>query len=335
MIYLIVSSGFLGDPESNNVEYTRILKIGFSNNVGKRFLDYKNHNPTCKLLKVIEGTADHEKKLHYKFRKYKYSLLREWFNYDQCIIDYFNTNPSLNDLDSLPIYKATVEVKKEISSAARFLIGSREERSRCIRDVDSIYGDYVDLDLFLDYLLENKLTKESDINSFRNKKISSYSKDQTIDLEVSKILKLIESQKTYKTRAKTLCEYKFPSKEIKDLVIKHLPDDIKSHYIALGPDRMRALSYNLTYIKDEMNVRFFNGDELKNAILKEFHVGDRVSTADAKIRIGKIYESIGYKATPKAVVLNKYFVTKQAKLNDIQSDGTVKRLVALDLVSLL
>ena len=84
-----------------------------------------------------------------------------------------------------------------------------------------------------------------------------------------------------------------------------------------------------------MNVKFFNGDELKNAILKEFHVGDRVSTADAKIRIGKIYESIGYKATPKAVVLNKYFVTKQAKLNDIQSDGTVKRLVALDLVSLL
>lgn len=36
MIYLIVSSGFLGDPESNNVEYTRILKIGFSNNVDKR-----------------------------------------------------------------------------------------------------------------------------------------------------------------------------------------------------------------------------------------------------------------------------------------------------------
>lgn len=56
--------------------------------------------------------------------------------YDQCIIDYFNTNPSINDLDSLPIYKATVEVRKEISNAARFLIGSREERSRYIRDVD-------------------------------------------------------------------------------------------------------------------------------------------------------------------------------------------------------
>lgn len=144
-----------------------------------------------------------------------------------------------------------------------------------------------------------------------------------------------ELAKTYKDRARLLCECNF-SKETINMILDQLSgDDIKSHYIALGPDRMRALSYNLTYIKDEMNVRFFNGDELKNAILKEFHVGDRVSTADAKIRIGKIYESIGYKATPKAVDLKRFFNIKEVLIPTVDDSGKKKRVFGIELLSLL
>lgn len=50
MLYLIKSNKF--------------LKIGYTSNIDNRIKQYKTHNPDIKILSIIEGTREDEKKLH-------------------------------------------------------------------------------------------------------------------------------------------------------------------------------------------------------------------------------------------------------------------------------
>ena len=49
---------------------------------------------------------------------------------------------------------------------------------------------------------------------------------------------------------------------------------------------------------------------MKEKIYSSFEVGKRYTKAFIKEELEKIYEEIGYKATPKAIELEKYFKTK-------------------------
>lgn len=64
MIYLIKSAGY---DESENLIH--LLKIGYTedNNRDRRFMSYKLHNPTCKILYEIPSLSeDIEKRIQYK-----------------------------------------------------------------------------------------------------------------------------------------------------------------------------------------------------------------------------------------------------------------------------
>lgn len=81
MLYLIKSPGNCG----------KILKIGYTNNIEKRLKSYKSDNPDSELLATREGDEAFEHKLHKYFHRFKYTLGREWFYYNEEIVDEFKT----------------------------------------------------------------------------------------------------------------------------------------------------------------------------------------------------------------------------------------------------
>lgn len=89
MIYLILCAGF----KNNNPDlFEKRLKIGYTSNLNKRMKSYSTTNPDYILLKTREGGLDLESYLHKRFEKYKYKDSREWFYYNQEIIDQFYCN---------------------------------------------------------------------------------------------------------------------------------------------------------------------------------------------------------------------------------------------------
>ncbi len=77
MVYLIYSQ--------NNHQ----LKIGYSKNPEKRLKQLSTStSDTLYILKLLNGDKYCEKSLHYKFRHY--CINREWFSYQQIILDEFD-----------------------------------------------------------------------------------------------------------------------------------------------------------------------------------------------------------------------------------------------------
>lgn len=77
--------------------------------------------------------------------------------------------------------------------------------------------------------------------------------------------------------------------------------------MTLGPERCKACGYNITEIKKEFNNLFVNSDSLSSVIYQEFKEGEVYTNKDAKEKLGKIYESLGYNKIPKATDLENYF----------------------------
>jgi hypothetical protein len=81
MLYLVESFSSVG----------KVLKIGYTNNIEKRFSIYKTCNPDVVLLATREGDEKFERKLHKYFSDFKYDHGREWFYYNEKIVDEFST----------------------------------------------------------------------------------------------------------------------------------------------------------------------------------------------------------------------------------------------------
>ena len=154
-----------------------------------------------------------------------------------------------------------------------------------------------------------------------------------INREVSNFLYQYERLGTYFEKARLLCESDL-SKEVIDLVLAQISeeDDVKSHYIAIGPQKFRALGYKATLVRRELGIVTFSKELLINTIFSNFSIGDRISSAEAKERLRSLYSSINYTATPKATDLDAYFITKEAKVNELSEDGTKKRVKGFDII---
>ena len=150
---------------------------------------------------------------------------------------------------------------------------------------------------------------------------------------MSNFLYQYEQLGTYFEKARLLCESDL-SKEVIYLVLAQISeeDDVKSHYIAIGPQKFRALGYKATLVRRELGIVTFSKELLINTIFSNFSIGDRISSAEAKERLRFLYSSISYTATPKATDLDAYFITKEAKVNEISEDGTKKRVKGFDII---
>ena len=158
-------------------------------------------------------------------------------------------------------------------------------------------------------------------------------KDDVINQEVFHFFNEYKELKTFRDKIKLLCEYGLTESAI-DVVLAQINEDdgIRSYYLALGPQKLKALSYNKTLIEKELGIVVFNKDLLENTIFKTFSIGDRISTAQAKQVLGDLYRSINYSSSPKSTDLNIYFITKEAKVNEILENGEKKRVKAIEIV---
>ena len=74
MLYLFGSGAWKGNR--------KILKIGFTQDIETRKLQYKLHNPLGEMIKTREGTELDELRLHLRLFDFKVEFLDEWF-YDE------------------------------------------------------------------------------------------------------------------------------------------------------------------------------------------------------------------------------------------------------------
>ena len=154
--------------------------------------------------------------------------------------------------------------------------------------------------------------------------------DDIVNQEVSEFLRVYTNLTTMKDKLKLLCEYGL-SRDGINIVLGQIPDsdEIKSYYTSLGPERLKALSYSVTFIKRELGIVTFSQDLLESNIYSKFRVGDRIKMSDIKLKLGEIYSSINYDKTPKATDLENYFELKKCKITDSE---TKKRIDCFEIL---
>ena len=150
--------------------------------------------------------------------------------------------------------------------------------------------------------------------------------DDIVNREVSEFLKVYTGLNTIYDKLKLLCEYGLSQDGI-DIVLGQIndSDEIKSFYLSLDPQKLKALSYNSTNIKKYLGIITFNKDLLKRSIYSNFNLGEKYSLANLKNKLGELYSSINYTATPKANDIENYFEVKEFTTTEI-IDGVKKRV---------
>ena len=340
MIYLVNVTYYNKETK----EILDLLKIGYTDNWDKRKSQYLLHNPGIQEIYLLEcGTEEHESKLHYKFRDYKYkSYGNEWFYYKDEIVDYIKT-VTLEELDELP-YPFTSRIKsglaKEIVSKVITVDNILDKKSVVEKYVNKMVNklgkSVMEESSIFEYLENDPKIDNKNIELYRkikNRDGIVYSTDDITNLEVSVFMRVYESLTTIHDKLKLLCEYDI-SNNAKDIILSQISDsdEIKSYYLALPKEKLRALSYNSTKIKKELGIVTFSQELLKECIFREFHVGDKLLLSDIKSRLSTLYKSINYNKSPKAVDILEFFTVKEFKTT-VLVDGKKKRSIGYLIIS--
>ena len=196
--------------------------------------------------------------------------------------------------------------------------------------------------------VSNKLVLVNEIRAFRIQQIdykdrfsvfssirSNLTPDDIINRDVTKFLCIYETLTTIHDKLKMLCEYRFMSEDITQIVLGQIPDsdEVKSYYLALGPQRLRALSYSVTFIKKELGIVTFSPELLINTITLNFNPGEKYSLANLKTKLGNLYSSINYTATPKANDILNYFEVREISIYERKEDGSRKKIRGYELLN--
>ena len=119
----------------------------------------------------------------------------------------------------------------------------------------------------------------------------------------------------FRMKMSLLCETNFTEQEL-GIVLDQIPLEFRNYYQTLGPERCKALSYDVTYISREYSDLQVDKSKLQEEIYKTFQVNSKYSKSNIKETLGVIYSSLGYNKTPKANDLEQYFEIKLCKVLD-------------------
>ena len=311
MIYLI----------SVEYRYETLLKIGYTadKNSKKRFDTYKMHNPKSVVLFTIPGgTEQDEKNLHHLFRSFLYpDYGNEWFNFDQSIIDFFTTHTTKESLENDLIEITTVDSKdipglhKEINRIVN--------RWLCLESdtPEKLYKNYYRIKQIIAdcrNTIRNDILKEEDILPYLIEKydISDDIQSQLYFSQDDIVIKF-KGLPTFRDRMKFLCKEDIDN--ISD-ILNQIPLVYKVYYIVLGPERCKALNYEVTKISKEFSDMQFDKSQLRDEICNIFEVGKRYTNSEVKETLKNLYTSFGYNKTPKANDLEKYFEIRPCKITN-------------------
>ena len=163
---------------------------------------------------------------------------------------------------------------------------------------------------------------------------SKLTPDDIVNRDVTRFFCIYDTLTTMHDKLKMLCEYNFISDIELNIVLGQIADsdEVKSYYLALGPKKLKALTYSKTYIKKELGIVTFSKELLINTITLNFNPGEKYSLSDLKVKLGNLYNSINYDATPKASDIENYFDVKSVVMYEKKEDGTRKQVRGYELL---
>lgn len=163
---------------------------------------------------------------------------------------------------------------------------------------------------------------------------SKLTPDDIVNRDVTRFFCIYDTLTTMHDKLKMLCEYNFISDIELNIVLGQIADsdEVKSYYLALGPKKLKALTYSKTYIKKELGIVTFSKELLINTITLNFNPGEKYSLSDLKVKLGNLYNSINYDATPKASDIENYFDVKSVVMYEKKEDGTRKQIRGYELL---
>lgn len=123
---------------------------------------------------------------------------------------------------------------------------------------------------------------------------------------------------TRQKKLKFLCEKLSTFNELeRTCILESITEIHFQEYIeALGLDECKAQAYNTSLLNKKMNIVGFDETLLNDTIYNEFKVGQSYPNHYIKQKLGEIYKDNNYRATAKAVDLDKFFNVKHKKIKD-------------------
>ena len=194
--------------------------------------------------------------------------------------------------------------------------------------------------------VENELVKYSEIRAFEIQQLDYADRVSVInrvdtslcpDYNIEKFNSFFEKYKKLTVIAdklKLIVGENFNPVEL-SYVLNQVELVISNYFIELGAEKIRALSYNVSDLNKECNIKRFDKKALDDAIFSNFEIGKKFSLSTIKSKLESIYKNLDYKSTPKANDLENYFEIKTCKFVELQKDGTKKSVNGYKLIKKL
>ena len=328
MIYVILSSAFKDDNS-----FEKLIKIGYTDDSKKdrRYYQYKSHNPTIKILyEIPNGTVELEDLIHSYFEKYRYSDFgKEWFMWDEEIIQFFETYKTVEDLltilDSDFIRRCS---KQRFNGFVKF---SYEVIDMCLNLKMRLCSDLtIDQALECRKLCYEELDKSGlvvkdgvvkfilnyfDLTMDQYQDFIDYTK---LPKNISEFIQEFNSLPTFYDKMKALCESNFNDLE-KSIILEQVPITFKTYYNLLGPITLKACGYNITNIRKKLEIDKSNKnnvDDLLKLVYSTFNIGEKYLLSNIKLILSDLYNKANYLASPKATDIEKYFEVKKFQITN-------------------
>ena len=178
----------------------------------------------------------------------------------------------------------------------------------------------------------NKLAMISELRAFQIQQIDycnrfrvlnqilleGYTIDPIVE-EINNFMIDFNSVRYFTDKMRLLCETDI-SKKALDIIFRQIHVDYYTYYNVLGPNKIKALSYQKSKLDLEYS-KLINNSKLESNNIKEgfintFKVGDKYTLSNIKKMITELYREIGLDKTPKAVDILDYFEVLKTRAKD-------------------
>lgn len=338
MIYFKISNA-IADPENldidnilnslNSIEQILVVKIGYTDDdlkiAKKRDSVYKTENPGIIHYKYILGGTREDERLIHKYLKEHLYAGREWFRLTPEVINFVESINTLDDLRTeLSDLRDSIEIAndyKEKSQVLNKLIPAI--LAACYSDLEGLdyYNKYYEISLntriveycsddyeikILDYIKDNYPNHESIVEKYKqNRDVCNKELENQYNLLTNFVDKM-----------KFLCESVKRGVDFESIRY-FIDDDVVNFYLVLGVDKIESHSYIRIrldrVISDRMNNQTI---DVSSEVYNSFIVGERYNKPFIKSELGRIYELLNYKKTPKATDLEEWFEIRYVKYTE-------------------
>ena len=121
-----------------------------------------------------------------------------------------------------------------------------------------------------------------------------------------------DNEPNFDKKLQLLCVTNLPDPILHN-VLDSIHENFKTFYLFLGPERCRANGYHYSELKKELEIVTYNTEAIDQEIFRLFNVGEKYTWKYIKQELKSIYNSHGYKKSPKATDLSNWFELRTVK----------------------